>query len=118
MQLKKKQAALKSDLERALTDSKQATEEAATMKSRCQRALAKARDKYNRLKAKLEEETTTRSIAEDAVRKLKEEYEKLQRSTDIRMQQLMMQMVLCYSKLMRTRHLSRALWHRRHGQGC
>ena len=91
LQMKKKQASLNSEVERVHEAAVAADKNAAAMKQRCQRALSKARQKYERLKNRLETEVSTRTAAEQAVERLKEEYEKLQRSTDLRVQQLMMQ---------------------------
>ena len=91
LQLKKKQAALKSDLERAAAKVTQAESNASSMKERCQRALARAKDKYSNVKAKLDAESNKRAVAEEAVERLKVEYQKLQQSTDLRVKQLMMQ---------------------------
>lgn len=44
------------------------------------------------MKKRLEDESNTRAVAEEAVQRLKKEYEKLQKSTDLRVQQLLMQL--------------------------
>ena len=48
--------------------------------------------RYNRLKAKFETESNIRAVAEEAVERLRDEYKKLQNSSDLRVQQLLMQL--------------------------
>ena len=73
LQLRKKEASLNSEVERAQQRLADAEAGTAAMKGRCQRALAKAKDKYNRLKAKFEAESNTRAVAEEAVERLRQE---------------------------------------------